>query len=71
LEEIIFENFNIFENNIVSVKLVKVLRYPDSVKPIRLLWGSGTIHELKGNWISVGQMNILGKVGHLKNRAND
>jgi hypothetical protein len=27
LEEIIFENFNIFENNIISVELAKVLRY--------------------------------------------
>jgi hypothetical protein len=27
LEEIIFENFNIFENNIISVKLAKVLKY--------------------------------------------
>jgi len=26
LEEIIFENFNIFENNIISVELAKVLR---------------------------------------------
>jgi hypothetical protein len=25
-EEIIFENFNIFENNIISVELAKVLR---------------------------------------------
>jgi hypothetical protein len=25
LEEIIFENFNIFENNIISVELAKVL----------------------------------------------
>jgi hypothetical protein len=47
LEEIIFENFNISKNNIISVKLVKVLRYPDSIEPIPLLWGSGTIHELK------------------------
>jgi len=28
LEEIKFENFSIFENNIISVELVKVLRYP-------------------------------------------
>jgi hypothetical protein len=48
LEKIFFENLNISENNIISVKLVEVLRYPDSIKPIRLLWGSGTIHELKG-----------------------
>jgi hypothetical protein len=27
LEEIVFENFNIFENNIISVKLAKVLGY--------------------------------------------
>jgi hypothetical protein len=27
LEKIIFENFNIFENNIISVELAKVLRY--------------------------------------------
>jgi hypothetical protein len=27
LEEIFFENFNIFENNIISVELAKVLRY--------------------------------------------
>jgi hypothetical protein len=27
LEEIIFENFNISENNIISVELAKVLRY--------------------------------------------
>jgi hypothetical protein len=27
LEEIIFENFNIFENSIISVKLAKVLGY--------------------------------------------
>jgi hypothetical protein len=27
LEEIIFENFNIFENNIISVELAKELRY--------------------------------------------
>jgi hypothetical protein len=27
LGEIIFENFNIFENNIVSVELAKELRY--------------------------------------------
>jgi len=27
LEEIIFENFNIFENNIINVELAKVLRY--------------------------------------------
>jgi hypothetical protein len=27
LEEIIFENFSIFENNIISVELAKVLRY--------------------------------------------
>jgi hypothetical protein len=27
LEEIIFENFNISENNIISVKLAKVLGY--------------------------------------------
>jgi hypothetical protein len=27
LEEIIFENFNIFENNIISVELAKVLEY--------------------------------------------
>jgi hypothetical protein len=27
LEEIIFENFNICENNIISVKLAKVLGY--------------------------------------------
>jgi len=27
LEETIFENFNIAENNIISVKLAKVLRY--------------------------------------------
>jgi hypothetical protein len=27
LEEIIFENFNISENNMISVKLAKVLRY--------------------------------------------
>jgi hypothetical protein len=27
LEEIIFENFNIYENNMISVKLAKVLRY--------------------------------------------
>jgi hypothetical protein len=47
LEEFIFENFNISENNIISVKLVKVLRYPDSVKPIHLLWGSGAIEELQ------------------------
>jgi hypothetical protein len=39
LEEIFFEFFNISENNIISVELVKVLRYPDPVKPIRLLWG--------------------------------
>jgi hypothetical protein len=26
-EEIIFENFNISENNIISVKLAEVLRY--------------------------------------------
>jgi hypothetical protein len=29
LEEIIFENFNISENNIISVELAKVLRYLD------------------------------------------
>jgi len=27
LEEIIFENFNISENNVISVELAKVLRY--------------------------------------------
>jgi hypothetical protein len=27
LEKIIFENFNIFENNIISVELAKILRY--------------------------------------------
>ncbi len=27
LEEIIFENFNIFENNIINVELAKALRY--------------------------------------------
>jgi len=27
LEEMIFENFNIYENNIISVELAKVLRY--------------------------------------------
>jgi hypothetical protein len=27
LEEIIFENFNISENNIISVQLAKVLKY--------------------------------------------
>jgi hypothetical protein len=43
LEEIIFANFNISENNIISVKLVKVLRSPDFIKPIRLLWGSGKL----------------------------
>jgi hypothetical protein len=29
LEEIKFENFNISENNIISVELAKVLRYLD------------------------------------------
>jgi hypothetical protein len=29
LEEMIFENFNISENNIISVKLAKVLGYND------------------------------------------
>jgi hypothetical protein len=30
LEEIIFENFNISENNIIGVELAKVLRYCSS-----------------------------------------
>jgi hypothetical protein len=34
LEEIFFENFNIFENNIISVKLAKVLKYVVRSKPI-------------------------------------
>jgi hypothetical protein len=32
LEEIIFENFNISENNIINVELAKVLRYYN-IKP--------------------------------------
>jgi hypothetical protein len=37
LEEIIFENFNIFENNIISVELAKVLKVMN-VNTISLPW---------------------------------
>jgi hypothetical protein len=41
LEEIIFENFNNFENNIISVELAKVLRVPSietNVTLVLLIW---------------------------------
>jgi hypothetical protein len=37
LEEIIFENFNIYENNIISVELAKVLRYCLLIKDAHFL----------------------------------
>jgi hypothetical protein len=37
LEEIIFENFNIFENNKISVKLAKVLEYLETIPGKNLL----------------------------------
>jgi len=38
-EEIIFENFNISENNIINVKLAKVLRYLQMGAPYVLIKG--------------------------------
>jgi hypothetical protein len=64
LEEIIFENFNISENNIISVKLAKVLRYC----PAKPRWEIGrTSSSSNQKRMQMGKWAVVYPIGNNRN----
>jgi hypothetical protein len=62
LEKIIFENFNIFENNIINVELANVLRY-FSFHPFLTTWAKSlSLANEKQSFIAEEQMIFLAQV---------